>query len=479
MEGSPNVLADLALLLCPLVTIAIVALWRPAISVPIVFVAAQMFLPPSVSFDAPYIPPLDKDLLTSLGALIGCLLFRYNTLKGSRPGRGYDLFLALLVLGAFFTARTNADPLKFGPKAIPGMNLHDFVSDAVRMTLYWWTPFYLGRTVTKSSNDVRNLFIILSLAGAIYSMFLFVEMIMSPQLNRWIYGYHQSQFLQTIRFGGYRPKAFMRHGLNVALFMLVTVMAATALAKAKERIWGVSAWVLVGYLSLVLLLCKSAGAIAYALVFVSMLCFTKPMTQARFAALLGVALFSYPVIRALGWLPLDDILRFSASHFGADRAESLEFRLRTEAEVLRRAMQRMVFGWGGYARPHLHNPWTGETESIIDGYWVLMFGTFGLVGFAAIFGLLLLPVWRLPRRLRLFWYRRDRVLVAALGLMVAVYVMDLIPNSSIDPYLTFLVGALVAAERRLDPPPEVLAAMPLWTGPAGTPGPGPGRGAPL
>jgi len=53
-----------------------------------------------------------------------------------------------------------------------------------------------------------------------YTFFLFIELTASPQLNRWIYGYHQSQFIMAMRAGGYRPMVFMRHGLNVAFFNL-------------------------------------------------------------------------------------------------------------------------------------------------------------------------------------------------------------------------------------------------------------------
>ena len=88
----------------------------------------------------------------------------------------------------------------------------------------------------QTSDDFKQLFVILTVVGLVYSLFLFIELRFSPQLNRWIYGYHQSEFQQTIRGTGYRPKAFMRHGLNVALFMVISILAATALAKAQQRV---------------------------------------------------------------------------------------------------------------------------------------------------------------------------------------------------------------------------------------------------
>jgi hypothetical protein len=453
VEGSPNFLAYLALITFPLLAVALCATLRATVAVPVVLLLGQLFLPPVVALDAPIIPPLDKDVIPGLSALVGILIFKPRSLSAGRSGRRYDLFLALLILGAALTAMTNRDALHYGPKVLPGIRTYDFVADAIKLSLYWWIPFFFGRTLYKTSDDFKQLFVILTVAGLVYSLFLMIELRFSPQLNRWIYGFHQSEFQQTLRGTGYRPKAFMRHGLNVALFMVVSLLAAAALAKAKQRIFRLPAWPLALYLLIVLALLKSAGALIFAAVCLPLIWFMKPRFQARAGAVLAVGLFSYPLLRALNLIPVEDALFFFADIFGDERAWSLESRLMSEVAVLDRALERLAFGWGGYARPFIHDEVTGKNLTVIDGYWAILIGSRGVVGYVAIFGLLLLPVWRLRHNLGKLLSRRDQTLAAGLALMAVCYVADLIPNSSIDPYLTFLVGVLAGLGRGLEPPP--------------------------
>lgn len=447
MEGTPNIVAYLSLAVFPLFAFAVCALVRPAIACTVVILTAQMFLPHDVAFDAPVIPALDKDVIPPLSALIGCLIVRPRVFAGARIGRGYDLFLVVLVLGTIATTLTNKDPLPYGPVTLQGHTLYDAISDATKMILYWWIPFFLGRTVFNSERDLKTLFVALAVAGIVYSLFMFVEMRLSPQFNRWIYGFHQSEFQQTIREGGYRPKVFMRHGLNVALFMLVTLMATVSLARTRTSVLGLPGWVVAAYLGVVLVLAKSAGAIVFAIVVLPLLVLLRARRQAQIAAGLALVIFSYPLARAMGWVPVESIIQFFRSTFGEERAFSLAWRLNAEQDVLGRATERIAFGWGGYARPFIHSPTTGENLTVIDGYWAIVFGTRGLVGYLALFGLFLLPVWRLRKRLRELPTKHVRILAACLALVLVVYTADLIPNSSIDPYLTFLIGALVGVDR--------------------------------
>ena len=452
MEGSPNLLAYVALILCPFVSIVVVALFRAQVSVPIVILAGQMFLPAAMKLGVP-LTLLDKDTLPALGALVGCLIFRSRSLAGSRPWRGYDLFIVVHMLGLLGTSLTNQDPLRYGPVVLPGLSLYDFFNSAVNVALYWWPSFYLGRSLYRTSQDLKTLFVILALAGLVYSFFLFIEMVMSPQLNRWVYGFHQTEFLQTMRGGGFRPKAFMRHGLNVVLFMLITVFAAITLAKTKQRVAGLPPTAVAIYLTVVLLLCRSAGILVYSIIFLPLVTLVSPRKQVKWAAVFALVIFSYPLSRAVGWIPIDDINAFTLSHFGEERGGSLALRLREEGFVMTQALQRIVFGWGGYARQFRHDVWSGKNLALIDGEWAIQIGMRGVVGYVSMFGMLLWPVWRARRTVARLDSPRDQAMVGCLALMAVVYTLDLIPNSSIDPYLTFLVGVLAGTQRWLVPAP--------------------------
>jgi hypothetical protein len=455
--GSANLFAYLTLALCPLVSLALVALLRPAIACPIIMLAGQMFMPPMLGFDLPVLPEITKEVLVPLSALFACVVLRRRSLAGSRPGRGYDLFVVAQMLGFVGTVLTNSDPIRFGPLIRPGYALHEIVSGMLESSLFWWPPFYLGRALTRTSKDLKNLFVIVAIAGLVYTPFLLIEMRLSPQLNLWIYGYHQTLMIQTLRGSGFRPKVFMRHGLNVAFFMAFTVLAAAALHKARQRVLGVKAGLVALYLLAFLILCRSAGALTYVLMFAPLLLLTRPPTQARWAAGLALVVFSYPVLRAIDLVPVDSISHFFLSVFGEERASSLAYRLEQEGIVLRRALERIVFGWGGYDRQFPHDQ-LGRKTFFIDGLWVIQIGARGLIGYLAMFGMLLVPAWRARRTIAGLGEPRDRVLVACLALMAVLYALDLIPNSSVDPYLTYLVGALVGTERGLTPGPAPVAA---------------------
>jgi hypothetical protein len=403
------------------------------------------------------IPPINKDILPPLSALFACLILRPRSLARARPGRGYDLFIVLQIVGYMGTFLTNRDPVHFGPRVLEGHTFHDVVSGAVQSILYWWPPFFLGRALYRKPEDLKNLFVIMAAAGLAYVPFLLIEMRMSPQLNMWIYGFHQTEFIQTVRGGSYRPKVFMRHGLNVALFMVFTVLAAAALAKIKRRVLGLKAGIVVLVLMALVILCKSAGAITYAAVFLPLVWFARVRTQAKWAAVLALLMFLYPVCRSVGLVPVDALGQFFMSVFGEERAGSLAYRLTQEGLVMERALQRIAFGWGGYDRPFPHDPFTGNNLFAVDGLWVIQIGSRGVVGYVALFGMLLLPAWRARRTIARLATPREKILVACLALMTVVYVADLIPNSSIDPYLTFLVGVLVGTERGFDAPAPAVA----------------------
>jgi hypothetical protein len=448
VEGSPNILAWTALVLSAPVSILMVALWRAPVSVPIILIAAQLFLPPMIGFDLPYLFTLDKDTLPAFGALIGCFLFRRSALANSRPGRGLDLFILLRVLAYFGSCMTNRDPLIFPRGTVPALSIFSFMTGAARIIAYWWPTVYLGRTVIKTSRDLRTLLVILASAAVIYSVFIFVEMRFSPQLNNWIYGYHQTNFIQSMKGANYRPMVFMRHGLNVAFFLSVTIIATTALARTKARVLGMKAGVVAIYLFVVLVFCHSLGALIYAALAAPLVWFASARTQTRVAAVFALLAFSYPLARAMGLVPVADINAFVLRNFGEDRAGSLGLRLQEEEYLMNRTLQRVVFGWGGGARSFRLDPITGANTSVTDGLWALEFGQEGAVGFIIYFGMLLYPVWKARNALRGLPSSQDEKLVAGLAVVGAIYIVELIPNSSIDPYLTFMTAVLAGVARR-------------------------------
>ncbi len=164
--------------------------------------------------------------------------------------------------------------------------------------------------------------------------------------------------------------------------------------------------------------------------------------------ILVVIALSYPVLSVLKLFPKQMILEV-ANFISEDRAQSLKFRFENEEQLLDRALERPVFGWGRYGRNRVYNNDTGKDESTTDGAWLITIGGFGLFGFVAQFGLLCIGVLRSAGAAGSVDTKDDRMLLSTLCLIVAINIIDLLPNASLTPWLWLLGGALLGRAEAL------------------------------
>ena len=156
----------------------------------------------------------------------------------------------------------------------------------------------------------------------------------------------------------------------------------------------------------------------------------------------------YPVLRSADLVPTKAIANLATS-ISAERALSLDTRFVQESELLERASQRFFFGWGRWGRNRIFAEDDGRDVTKSDGDWIITVGKFGLFGFVARFGLLVLPVFRAAAALKSAVSLNERVYLAALALIVAVNVLDLLPNSTLTPWTWLLAGALLGRAEAL------------------------------
>lgn len=441
-----NILSYAALLLFAPVAMIVLASTRPEVGVAVVLVGATLLLPELVAFDPPLLPPFDKTTIACTCALAGLLLFRRGRLAAAPPGRRVDLFLVLLMIGAIGTVTTNADAFRVGPVAIGALAPWDVLSMVVRDLLAIAVPFYLGRAVHRDARDARTLLLVLVAGAVAYAPLIFVELVMSPQLHRWVYGFHQHEFVQTMRGGGYRPMVFMSHGLAVALFVAIACVAATAFARERIRIAPLSSRLVAAGLLVVLLSCKSSAAAVYIAVLVPLAWFAAPRAQALIVAVAACVTLAYPLLRATEAFPIDAVVTASKT-ISEQRAASVAFRFQNERLLLDRAAERPWFGWGGFQRGLVFDEDSGKQVAIPDGHWIVQLGTRGVVGFVGVFGLLSWPLLAFPRSLARVRGKRDRVVLCGLALVVAVSLVDLLPNGLYTCLPFYLAGALYGASR--------------------------------
>ncbi len=460
MQVTPNIFAWLVLGCWPLLVLAVYAARRsgsrPARTTAWMMILPAMFLPAQLVFKVQGIPEVDKHRLSFLSIALALQLFHRRDLLARAPAPRFPrLVLLALVIGAIGTVQTNGDPLRYGWRVVPALGWYDAMSIAASMFLDVYLPFAIGARVFRTERDLRDLFEVLTLCGLIYAPLCLFELRFAPQLHYRLYGYYQHQFLQMMRGDGYRPLVFMSHGLAVAMFYFSCLVASLGLLRARAEVHP-SARVRTTCAAALVLLCKSLGAIIYSLFAVLFQPLLPTKALSRVVLGLAVVVLAYPVIRASNLLPTRDVVEFFRG-ISTERADSLAFRFRNEDALLAHAMERPVFGWGIFARNRVFSRW-GDDESIIDGQWIILLGSFGYVGFLGFFALMVVPL------LRFFRFRprmpgTSQILAGALAVVVVVFALDLLPNSASDYQPLAYAGALftlaanlrqpVAARRRI------------------------------
>ncbi len=356
--------------------------------------------------------------------------------------RGWGFWLLLLfILGPFVTAELNGDAIFVGGYRLPPMEHYDALS-AVINQLIILLPFFLGRQLIRTEEDHVLLFRVLILAGLFYSLLMLFELRMSPQLHRWVYGYFPHSWIQQSRSGGFRPVVFMGHGLWVAFFTAVTVIAATVFWQLKIKASRFSPANVTYYLLLMLLLCKSLASIIYGYGAFLLIKVASFKTQLRVARILVLIALLYPTMSIMNLFPHQALTEWIES-MSAERAESLNFRFKNEHILLEHAQKRSFFGWGGWGRNRVHNEETGDDTTITDGKWIITFGVFGWMGFIAEFGLLAFPVFRAASVFKWVKTQQEMTFISAHALLIGFVMVDQLPNASMAPWLWLLAGALL------------------------------------
>ena len=400
-----------------------------------------LLLPVNTGFDAPGIPNMDKTLISNLAVSVWAVIFaRFKVIAFPRNKILVGLIL-LYVASPFFTMLTNQEPLRLSASTLPAMTFYDGLSVVTRQIVHL-LPFLIGYNGFKTENDIREVLKALVMAALAYSILILWEIRMSPQLHTQLYGFFPHSFVQQVRGGGYRSVVFLGHGLVVAIFVAMATVAAIGLWRNRTQVFGLKGIFYTSILLFVLILCKSLGAVVLATIIGLALYFIRFRTMISLLAIFGLIIFSYPLMRGTGLIPVDKIAEISAD-FSSDRGASFQTRVDNEEMLLEKSSQKPLFGWGTWGRDRIYQAdWSGKFDidvSITDGAWIIILGVFGWAGYISTFGLLAFPTARaLHRRKQFAEYPGYVALLAVL----VVNLLDLLPNSSLSPVTWFAAGIL-------------------------------------
>jgi len=421
----PNFIATIVLLTWPL-AMGCLTLFTPVRRVVIISIlGGNMFLP-EMAITLPGVPNYTKPLAAGLGALIAVLILAAPKLFNWKP-RAIDLFVLAFICAPGISSLVN------------GLGAWDATSATINRFLEWGVAYWVGRSLFQEQHEIRELAIGFVVAGLVYTPFCVFETIMSPQLHRMLYGSHPSSFSMSWRMGGWRPIVFMQHGLAVGVFMASTSIIAWILWRSKSitQIMSIPMnWIAVGLVVMTINL-RSTGSILLLFGLIIAVEFVQ-LTRLRLALLVLILMpTGFITVRTMGWE--GQAMIDAAEVFGEQRASSLQTRLTNDTLIAEKAMQRPIFGWGGWGRWRVFDSY-GRDITISDSWWGILVGTTGVFGLVAAYGTFVAPMFILIRRKstrKIFEGANGAAW--AIGFAILLFVLDTLANAM--PNSSFMLAA--------------------------------------
>jgi hypothetical protein len=390
-------------------------------------VIGHLFLPQAM-IDLPGMVDLSKPNVIGLGVLLGMVLFDSGRLSGAHP-RWFDLPVVLWVLSPLASALDN------------GLGAFDGLSGVATSMLEVGVPYFAGRMYFRTASDLQAGATMLVAGGLLYAPLCWFEIRMSPVLHSYAYGFHQHQFAQSMRFGGWRPTVFLQHGLAVGMWLASAAVAAYGLSRFRRlpRMSGLSPLTIVVLLLITVMACKSVGSIGLLIAGVATLWHVRRSGKPTLVWILVAVAPIYLVTRlTTDFTP--DTLTALIHEFNPDRAGSLTTRVDAEFQVRDRALEKPLFGWGGWGRFR-----EGLSVVATDSLWSIALGQRGLVGLLGMFGMLVLAQVLSLRRLQPLRGSLDTTPpVTTLVAVTALYTLDCMVNAHLNPMYFLFAGGLIA-----------------------------------
>lgn len=200
--------------------------------------------------------------------------------------------------------------------------------------------------------------------------------------------------------------------------------------------------VVVAVLGLTTVLCRSMGALALLAFGIGLLVINKHIRSSAVLCALLMLPPAYMLTRTQGWWDGQQMLDFAAS-IDVERADSLRGRLQDEDLLIERALERPVFGWGGWGRWRIRDEDTGRDLTSSDGMWVIVRGERGIVGLAVNTLVVLLPFLLLLKRVPARdWAHSAFAGPAVLAMLLLLWSIDNLFNAMHNPAFVMAAGGL-------------------------------------
>lgn len=404
---------------------------KPQLAASVSFCAAWMFLP-EAKFPLKGLPDLTKITVSCIGIVMASYVFDSKRLESFRVS-AVDLPIMLWCSSPLLSSLAN------------GLGAYDGISESMYQSFTWGLPYFVSRMYFNNLEGLEILGKTVFWGGIIYIPLCVIEMVMSPQLHRITYGFHQHSFLQTIKGNGFRPMVYMEHGLMVAMWMVTASLLGLGLLHARKlprAIFGIPSWVLVLGLVLITSSLRSMGALVLMMIALVGVWLSIVLKTRLIALVLLLIPPTYMMTRINGWWTGEGLVQFIAEKVSPERAQSLEFRLDNENILIDRALEAGLFGWGGWGRSRVFDE-DGKDISVTDGLWIITLGTRGVYGLTFLNIAIVLPLILFFYRYHPDQWKRPDLRVPAVFLFILlIYMTDNLLNAMVNPVFMLFNGGL-------------------------------------
>lgn len=394
---------------------------------------AWLFLP-QTSIELPLLPDLTKYSVFSISAWISTRLFARRVIAKIKIRR-WDWPILVYCTTPIFTSLEN------------NLGLWDGVSASINTYLIWGVPYFLGRQYFQTIDDLKLILKGIVVAAMVYLPFMWFEVLMSPSLHQNIYGSNQSSMVQHIRYGGWRPKVFMQHGLMVALFLSISVLSIFALriSENKNKIIKIRTSVIEKILMITTIIaCKSGnGFIIMALAMLARLLTKTGMVKILLLSLVLI-IPSYLAARVSGyWDGLELINQVKSISGDAQRAGSLGARIKQENLFLIRAEEKWLFGWGGWGRAFPIDEYGVRLTRGVDSFWIIVYSQNGIIALVSLFWMFLATPYIVATRLhKMSLDKKESSFLYMASFVPVFFMLDSLANAMFTPVFILVTSSL-------------------------------------
>ena len=428
-----NILIYFALLLYPAVSVILFLFWKPQTAVFWTYLLSWLYLP-LVEIDFPGVPNYGKFSASNLIILPCIAIFDTGRLARWRMS-WVDLAVICWIASPFFSSMAN------------NLGAYNGLSGAVTHLLTYGIPFVVGKLYLSDVVGYQGFARALIIAAAYYTPLMLVEMRMSSQIHRWVYGIGGRAGWEYFgMFGplGWSPTVFMNSPFEVAsLFTMATLFAFWEWKGNRSLFRSVPFNNLqrFAFFGSFVILCKKLTFLVLSSIGIAILSWRPRLMCALFACL--------PILYATLFVTgawQGDGLADSIAMFSERRAESLQFRLDNDKRLIDKALVQPVFGWSGYGRNRVYDENTKDL-TITDSMFLITLGVHGLVGLVSLMTMFLGPVFTYLAVLPRTFSMQDASPWVTLptAVILVLHSIDNLFNAFPNPIYPMLAGGLASS----------------------------------